>query len=126
MHLQIGNVFGNTALESAYKNGDSWLEQMLSYVEDNVEFVMDFLEEKIPKIKAIKPEGTYLIWLDCRELGMTNSELKEFMIKKAKVGLNDGPTFGEGGEGFQRMNLACPKSIVADAMHRIENAVNKL
>jgi len=87
--------------------------------------VMDFMEREIPKIKPIRPEGTYLVWLDCRELGMTTEALKAFMIGRARVGLNDGPMFGTGGEGFQRMNIACPRSVLNEALARIADATSK-
>ena len=80
-------------------------------------------EKRIPKIKVMKPEGTYLVWLDCRALGMDARNLKNFMIKKAKVCLDDGPLFGPGGEGFQRLNIACPRALLNQGLQRIEKAV---
>ncbi len=120
------NLFGFTAMEAAYRSGDDWLEQLLSYLDGNLEFTTEYFARKIPKIKVIKPQGTYLLWLDCRELGMDDPALREFFRKQAKVGLDDGFLFGAGGSGFQRMNIACPQGILQEALHRIETAVNSL
>ena len=120
------NLFGLTAMEAAYRYGDEWLEQLLDYLQGNLNFSLEFFAHKIPKIKVIKPQGTYLLWLDCRELGMDNLTLRQFMRDKARVGLDDGFLFGEGGSGFQRMNIACPRTILNDALGRIESAVNNL
>jgi cystathionine beta-lyase len=127
MHLQIGNIFGNVALEAAYTHGQEWLVQLLAYLQENVEYVIDFLDKiNFPKIKAIRPEGTYMLWLDCRELGLNDKKLKTFMNNKAGLGLNDGIMFGKEGSGFQRINIACPKSVVEEAMHRLARAVNNM
>jgi len=116
-------LFGLTAMEAAFRYGDEWLEQVLEYLEGNVEFTIKYLKEKIPQIKAIRPEGTYLLWLDCRELGMDPQSLSKFFREEAKVGMNDGYTYGPGGEGFMRLNIACPRSILEEALRRIERAV---
>ena len=116
------NLFGYTALEAAYRSGDNWLEQVLDYLKANLNFLMDYIE-KIPGIRVIEPEGTYLVWLDCRELGMDGQELRSFMLDKAKVGMDDGFLFGDSGEGFMRMNIACPRPILQEALGRIEGAV---
>jgi cystathionine beta-lyase len=121
--LQVGNVFGIVALQAAYQYGEEWLKQMLDYVEGNVAYATRFLAERIPGIKFACPEGTYLLWLDCRGLGLSHTALRDLIIKQAKVALNDGPEFGSGGEGFQRMNLACPRSILEEGLVRIERAV---
>jgi cystathionine beta-lyase len=120
------NLFGYTALEAAYNQGDEWLEQVLDYLQGNLDYLKEYMENEIPKIKVIDPEGTYLIWLDCRDLDMDNKNLSNFMKKNAKVGLEDGFIFGESGSGFMRMNIACPRSILNEALNRIENAVNRL
>ncbi|MCF6148218.1 MAG: putative C-S lyase [Candidatus Kuenenia sp.] len=120
------NVFGFVAMEAAYRHGDGWLEQFLVYLHGNYEFLFDYIVKKIPKIKIIPPEGTYLVWLDCRELGFNPVDLRSFMAKEAKVGLDEGYLFGPGGEGFMRMNIACPRSVLAEALKRIENAVKNL
>ncbi len=120
------NLFGYTALEAAYRYGDEWLEQVLDYLQRNLEFLAEYFAKKIPGIKVIQPQGTYLVWLDCRELGLDNTSLRTFMREKAKVGLDDGFLFGAAGSGFERMNIACPRSILAEALRRIEDAAAKL
>ncbi len=119
------NIFGLVALEAAYRYGDEWLDQILEYLQGNLDFLLEYFEERIPKIKVIKPEGTYLVWLDCRKLGMDAMNLRIFMREKAKVGLDDGYIFGSSGAGFQRMNIACPRATLNEALKRIEQAVNE-
>jgi len=126
LHWTIPNIFAITAFEAAYREGEGWLEQLLTYLEGNLNHALDFMTRKIPEIKPIRPEGTYLVWLDCRKLGMTPEALKAFMIGRARVGLNEGPLFGTGGSGFQRLNIACPRSVLIEALARIAAAVNKL
>jgi cystathionine beta-lyase len=123
LHINMGNLFGPIALNSAYQHGEEWLAQLLEYVWENVCFVDDFLKWHIPQIKAIIPESTYMIWLDCRQLRLTGDELKDFFINDAKVGFNDGRVFGTGGEGFMRMNVACPGPMVKKALGQIKGAV---
>ena len=120
------NLFGFTAMEAAYRYGDDWLEQVLDYLQGNLDFMLDYFEKNIPKIKVIKPEGTYLVWLDCRALGMDNMTLRTFMREKAKVGFDDGFLFGPGGAGFERLNIACPRPILAEGLRRIAAAVKDL
>jgi cystathionine beta-lyase len=120
------DVFGLVALEAAYRDGDEWLEQVLAYLQGNLEFMMAFVNERIPKLGIIEPEGTYLVWLDCRRLGMDNPSLRAFFREKAKVGFDDGYIFGPAGAGFERVNIACPRSILEEALKRIERAVNNL
>jgi len=115
------------AMEAAFRYGDEWLEQVLDYIEGNLEFLMKYMEERIPAIKPVRPEGTYLVWLDCSGLGISDpKELQKFFNEKAKVGMNAGYTFGPGGENFMRMNIACSRSILQEALRRIEEAVNLL
>ncbi len=121
--IRMDNIFGAAALESAYRYGEDWLSQLLKYLEGNKRFAAEFFEEKVPGIKAMDLEGTYLLWLDCRGLGLTDEALKELMDKKAKVGLDEGPMFGPGGEGFQRMNIACPRATLEEGLRIIEHAV---
>jgi len=124
LHLGASNPFSLVAFEAAYREGEEWLEALLIYLTETRDFVSQYLAEHIPKIKVIQPEGTYLLWLDCRELGMSDSELKQFFIHKAKVGMNPGTVFGEGGSGFMRMNIGTSKLIVAEALERIRRAVD--
>lgn len=121
--IEMGNIFGITAMEAAYRHGGEWLDQLIDYVESNMDFLESYTKEKIPSIKFIKPQGTYLAWLDCRGLGMDQNTLKKFMAQTARVGLNDGTVFGPGGEGFMRMNLGCPKSLLEEGLKRVENAL---
>jgi cystathionine beta-lyase len=120
------NLFGYVALEAAFRYGDEWLGQVLEYLQQNLDFLQSYTAQKIPRIKVIQPQGTYLVWLDCRELELDNPGLRCFMRDQAKVGLDDGFKFGAGGSGFQRMNIACPRPILEKALGRIESAVNSL
>ena len=120
------NLFGYIAMEAAYKYGDEWLEQVLDYLQENLNYLKNYFLKNIPRIKVIDPEGTYLIWLDCHDLDMDNNVLRSFMRENAEVGLEDGFIFGESGSGFMRMNIACPRYILSEALKRIENAVNRL
>jgi cystathionine beta-lyase len=120
------NALALVALEAAYRYGDEWLEHLLDYLQGNLEFLMSYCQERIPRIKVIKPEGTYLVWLDCRELGLEPLKLRAFMREKARVGLEDGHIFGTNGTGFQRMNIACPRATLEEALKRIEGAVKNL
>lgn len=125
-HLGMGNIFGTVALEAAYSHGDEWLDQMMDYLSGNYIFLEKFIADKLPKVKVMKPEATYLIWLDFREYGMNDKELFQFTIDEAKVGLNNGAKFGTGGDGWLRLNIGCPRSILKEALHRLEKAFSKL
>lgn len=121
--LIMGNAFAYPAVEAAYTQGEDWLKQMLDYVYENIRLVDTYLKQKMPKIKAILPEASFLIFLDCRELGYeTQEQLVDFFVNKARLGLNDGAMFGKEGTGFMRLNVATPRSIVAEAMKRLEDA----
>ncbi|GAA0114685.1 MalY/PatB family protein [Clostridium senegalense] len=120
------NIMGAVALEAAYVNGEQWYNQLMDYLNENVEFVLNYFENKIPKIKVQRPQGTYLLWLDCSQLNMSNDELNKFFINKCKVGLNNGKMFGHAGEQFQRMNIGTSRKIIEEALKRIENAINSL
>ncbi|RLD54984.1 MAG: cystathionine beta-lyase, partial [Bacteroidetes bacterium] len=122
LHIGFGNIFGLEALEAAYTYGEEWLEQLIDYIQENINFTQNFVTENMPKIKVIKPEATFLIWFDCRDLNLTDEELTKFFINEAKVGLNVGNTFGKGGEGFMRMNVACPRSVLTQGLERIKAA----
>ncbi len=121
-----GNLFGYAATEAAFRHGDEYLEQLRAYLTENVRYFMDFVATRIPRLKAYGPEGTYLGWLDCRGLGLGPVELQRFVRDKARLALNDGYIFGPGGEGFQRVNLACPRSMLKEAMERLEAAVGTI
>jgi len=125
VHVGMGNLFGMVASEAAYTFGKEWLGQMLEYVKGNLDHMEMYIEKNIPKIKMMRPEATYMVWLDFSALGLSDDELKDFVLKRAKLGLNNGPVFGPGGQGFQRMNVACPRTYVEDAMKRLEKAINE-
>ena len=124
LHLQGPTPLSLVGVEAAYKHGEQWLEELLEYLEDNVRLTMDFIKENLPSVKVIKPQGTYLVWLDFRGTGLNREEINERLLKKAKVALNDGYMFGETGYGFQRMNIACPRSILEKALMKIASAFN--
>jgi len=124
--LTMGNVFGITALEAAYALGREWLEELLVYLKGNVDFAEEFVAGRIPGVRLIRPEGTYLALLDCRDLGLEQPALNEFFLRKAKVYLDDGTIFGGELAGFERMNLACPRSLLRRALENIETAVKEL
>jgi len=126
IHIGMGNVFGNIAFETAYNKGEEWLEQLLVYLQANVKTVSDFISNYLPQIKVVQPEATYMIWLDCRELGMGSKELNKFMIDDAGLAMNDGAMFGPGGDGYMRMNVACAAPIVKQALENLKNAIEKL
>ena len=123
IHLLRNNAFGLVALEAAYTYGEEWLDQFLEYLDGNLKTLSEGIEKDIPQIKIIKPEGTYLVWMNCRELGFDSKHLSDFMINKARLALDDGYWFGTGGEGFQRINLACPRAYVNEALTRLKKAV---
>ena len=121
-HLGMGNIFGSVALEAAYSNGDKWLDQLLDYLWENYLFLENFITKNLPKVKVMKPEATYLIWLDFREYGMNDEELMQFTVEKAKVGLNNGGRFGTGGDGWLRLNIGCPRSVLEEGLTRLKEA----
>jgi cystathionine beta-lyase len=120
------NIFGYAAMEAAYRYGDDWLAQVLEYLQGNLNHLLNYFTENIPQITVIQPQGTYLIWLDCRRLGLDGTVLDEFFKKEAHVGLNEGSLFGTAGNGFMRMNIACPRVLLDEALDRIKTAVNSL
>ena len=119
----LPNSLSLAAYTAGYEKCDDWLTSLLSYIDKNLEFLKLFLKNNIPQIEVIEPEGTYLVWLDFRNLGIANDQLEKFLVEKAKVALDDGSKFGKGGEGFQRMNIACPRSILDEALKRIERGI---
>jgi cystathionine beta-lyase len=125
-HFQMGNIFGTIAMETAYNQGGGWLDQLLAYLRGNVDFLADYTATNLPGIHVRPPEATYLAWLDMKNLGMKSKQLRDFMTREAKIGCNDGPTFGPGGRGFQRLNFACPRSLLQKAMQQLKQAVEKI
>ena len=126
MDIKRNNPFSLVGFEAAYNHGEEWLSELLVHLEGNAQYVADFVKERLPEIKTVKPEGTYLMWLDFNGLNITPEEITEMLIKDAKVAMNDGASFGANGKGFARMNIACPRYMVEDAMARIEKAVKNL
>ena len=120
---RLDNVFGTIAMEAAYKDGAEWLDQAIAYVSENGSYVREYLAQTIPLIQPIMPEGTFLMWLDCRKLGMDSKQLEEFLISKAGLALTQGYEFGETGHGFVRINLACPRPTLAEALDRLHQAL---
>jgi cystathionine beta-lyase len=125
IHIESGNLFGNIALEAAYTHGDDYVDALMEYLKGNLDFLESYINAHIPQINVIRPEATYLVWLDCTALGFNDRELKEFIIHKAGLGLSDGPIFGPGGSGFQRINIACPRKILETALEQLKKAIEK-
>ncbi len=123
-NVELTNCFGSVALTAAYDEGEEWLDQLLGYLQENVEFIDKFVQEKMPEIKFIRPQGTYLAWLDFRAITTDAKRLEKFMREKAKIALDEGYIFGEGGQGFERINFACPRSVLEQALNRIEQALH--
>jgi cystathionine beta-lyase len=123
LHVGNSNPFSVVAFEAAYREGDEWLDALLQYLEATRDFVADYLQKNIPKIKMVKPEATYLLWLDCRGLDMTDSQLRDFFVMQCKVGMNPGIVFGEVGSGFMRMNIGTQRINIQEALERIEAAL---
>ena len=121
-HLNIGNIPGLIAQEAAYRSGAEWLDQLLDYLEGNIIFLEDYLHQNLPDIKVMKPEGTYLVWMDFRDTRIDLKKLKKFIIEEAGLGLSDGFLFGEEGSGFQRLNVACPRSVLKQGLEGLSRA----
>lgn len=119
------NCMGMAACQAAYEAGADWLEQLKQYLAGNLAYIRQFLREKLPEITLIEPEGTYLVWLDLRKLGLTEQQQRQLIVQDAKLWLDTGTLFGQGGEGFERINIACPRTTTQQAMQRLEHAVHK-
>lgn len=117
------NVFGIESLIAAYNEGEEWLDQLLEYLQENRDYLISYINEKIPKLKVVKLEATYLIWIDCRSLGISSKELSKKIFEQGKLRINDGQTYGEVGEGFIRINIACPKVLLKEGLERLEKVV---
>ncbi|WP_086315678.1 cystathione beta-lyase [Enterococcus sp. 7F3_DIV0205] len=116
------NIFGYVGTEAAYQNGDTWLEELLVYLKENIDTVSEFLKAELPEVNMMRPEGTYLIWLDFSALGLTDAQLQKQLVHKGKVVLNPGISFGPGGTQHMRLNVACPKETLLEGLRRIKNA----
>jgi cystathionine beta-lyase len=115
--------FGIVAVEAAYNFGEAWLDAAMDYIEANCQFMIDFLAEHLPQLRVIRPQGTYLVWVDWRALGLAPAKRKSLLMEQARVYLDEGELFGPEGEGFERFNIACPRSILEEALNRIKDAV---
>ena len=124
LDIHRNNAFSTIAMEVAFNEGEEWLEQLLGYIGGNFEFIKDYCAANIPQVKPNVPDATYLVWLDCRGLGMGNEELRDFMIRKAGLGLNEGWSFGRSLSGFMRLNAACPRPVLEKAMEQLKHAVD--
>lgn len=123
--LGIGSVnfFGPSATMAAYNESEDWLDALLGYVKANQEFAVRYLDEHLPELTPVPSEGTYLLWVDCRKLSLSSAELKRLMYKEAKIAFNEGSLYGKNGEGFLRINLACPRDLLKEALDRFSSAV---
>lgn len=119
-----GNTFGLVALEAAFTQCDHWHVDLVEYLEGNRDYLECAARRSLPGIVPVRAEGMYVVWLDCRGLGLSDEELRSFFVKRARVGLNDGRMFGPGGEGFARLNIGCARSVLAEGMSRIASALN--
>ncbi len=120
------NIFGIAACMAAYTYGDRWVDELIDYLQGNVAYMKHFFAENMPEVKVIDPQGLYLVWVDFRSLGFDKDQLEDFMLHKAHVWLDEGYIFGMEGAGFERFNVACPRSILAKALNQIKEAYNKI
>ena len=120
------NLMGLVACQAAYEKGGPWLKALKAYLAENLNFVREYLKERLPQIKLVEPEGTYLVWLDFRELGLTEARREDLIVNKARLWLDSGAMFGVDGEGFERINIACPRAVLRKALEQLEEALNRL
>ena len=125
-HINMGNIFGSIATQTAYAEGADWLKQLMDYLLDNRDFLYSFINTRLKPLRMLIPEATYLAWVDFSGLGLSQDRLNHWLINEAKVAMNSGTLFGPGGEGFIRINFACPRSMLQEALERIEKAMQKL
>ncbi|NMH68525.1 pyridoxal phosphate-dependent aminotransferase [Bacillus sp. RO3] len=117
------NTFGIVGMEAAYRHGEGWLEEVLEYLQENVRVTKEFIIKNLPDLRLVDPEGTYLLWIDCTKMGLSDEELKERLLDKGKLALEPGTKYGSGGEGFVRMNIACPRRTLMDGLERLRTAL---
>lgn len=120
------NTMGLVACQAAYEHGREWLDELKNYLAENLEFTRRFLKERLPRIKLVEPQGTYLIWIDCKGLGLDEEQLENLFVNKAKLWLDKGTLFGMEGTGFERINIACPRSILGKALTQLKEAIETL
>jgi cystathionine beta-lyase len=121
--IHMESYFGITAVISSYTYGDQWVDELMQYLQGNLDFLMTFVQERLPRIRTMKPEASYLVWMDCREISSDPADLKKLMYEEAGVAFNDGSIYGEQGRGFLRVNIACPRSLLAEALEKFAAAV---
>ncbi len=126
LSIHMESFFGLTAIESSYTHGEEWLEQLLEYLEGNLNALLEFARKHLPQVQVIKPEGTYLVWVDCTAISDKPQELKQLMFDKAGVAFSEGSVFGKQGSGYLRINIACPRSILMEALEKFAMAVNSV
>ncbi len=117
------NIFGITAMEAAYRHGEQWLKEVMDYIEENMDIAVSFIQKEIPEVNVVKPEGTYLLWIDCRKLGLKDEELTRLLLHKGKLALDSGKKFGKEADGFIRMNIACTRSTLNEGLERLKLAL---
>lgn len=123
LHLPQCNPFSVAGFEAGYRHGGEWLDQLMGYLQGNRDFVLEQVAKRWPGIRVSAPEGTYLVWLDCRDLGLDDAGLKRFFVQQAGVGMNPGITFGDPGSGFMRLNIGCPRAVLEQVLARVESAL---
>lgn len=120
-----GHLFAYLSVAAAYSHGTEWLDQAIAYIQGNIDFTEQYLQEQIPQIQMIRPQASYLVFLDCRLLGLKQKDLERLFVEDARLALNTGTTFGADGEGFMRLNVACPRAILEQALRQLKEAVEK-
>jgi cystathionine beta-lyase len=121
--LNEPTIFSPIATIAAFRKGEAWRKEMLAYIEGNINYVIDFCKQNIPQIKPLKPDASFLVWLDCRALDLSHKQLVDLFVKDAKLALNDGAMFGEKGNGFMRLNVATPRSVLTTALNQLSSAI---
>jgi cystathionine beta-lyase len=123
LSIHMANFFGPVATEACYNHGDNWLDALTVYISANATFAIEFLSQRLPQLKPMTPEGTYLLWVDCRALGLDVAGIKDLMFNQARVAFSEGSVFGPGGEGRLRINLACPRALLQQALEQFAQAL---
>src|SRR5262249_59438432 len=123
--VQSANILGYTAMLAAYRDGQPWLDDLLRYLEGNRDCLVEYVRAHLPGVEVGAPEGTYLAWLDCRGANIPGDDPYTFFLEQARVGLNDGATFGRGGKGFVRLNFGCPPAPLRDGPRRLPQALRR-
>ena len=125
LEVNKNNVFATAAMLAAYRQGEAWLDRVIDYLRENVDTLRDFLQQRVPSVKLIEPQGTYLVWLDFTALGLDAKQLERFLVQEARIAANPGHWFGREGAGFVRINIACPRSLLIQALENLAQAVDR-